>query len=93
MHGGLSDSTIRRELDRRDSPEETARKLVELALQARTGDNATALVVDAIALPTADRFELEAAVNALPIIPAPKSGAVIDGYTPAKCCPTDAPSS
>ena len=81
VHGGLSDSTIRQELDRRASPEETARKLVETALQARIGDNATALVVDLIALPEADQFDLESAVNSLPIIPAPKSGAVIDGYT------------
>lgn len=84
VHGGLSDTTIRQELDRRDSPEETARKLVEIALQARIGDNATALVVDAIELPEADQFDLESAVNALPIIPAPKSGSVINGYTLGK---------
>ena len=84
VHGGLSDSTIREELDRRDAPEETARALVELAVQARIGDNATALVVDAISLPEADRFDFESAANALPIVPAPKSGAVIDGYTLGK---------
>ncbi len=62
------------------APEETARALVEAALHARIGDNATALVVDLIALPDADQSDLESAVNALPIIPAPRSGAVIDGY-------------
>jgi serine/threonine protein phosphatase PrpC len=81
IHGALSDRTIRDELDRRDAPEEAARKLVESALQARIGDNATALVVDVVALPDADRFDLESAVNALPIIPAPRSGTTIDGYT------------
>jgi serine/threonine protein phosphatase PrpC len=81
VHGGLSDRAIRDELDRRDSPPETARKLVEAALQARIGDNATALVVDVVALPDADRFDLESAVNSLPIIPAPRSGAAVDGYT------------
>ena len=80
VHAGLSDSAIRDELDRRDAPEETARRLIERALQARVGDNATALVVDVIALPEADQLDLEAAVNALPIIPAPRSGASIDGY-------------
>jgi serine/threonine protein phosphatase PrpC len=80
VHGALSDRAIRAELDRRDAPEETARKLVESALQARIGDNATALVVDVVALPDADRFDLESTVNTLPIIPAPRSGAAIDGY-------------
>jgi len=81
VHGGVSDRAIRDELDRRDAPEETARKLVEAALAARIGDNATAMVVDVVALPDADQFDLESAVNALPIIPAPKSGAVVDGFT------------
>ena len=81
VHGGLSDAAIRDELDRRDAPRETARKLTDAAQSARTGDNATAVVVDVIALPDADQFDLQSAVNALPIIPAPRSGAVIDGYT------------
>ncbi len=80
VHGAVSDRAIRDELDRRDAPEETARKLVETALQARIGDNATALVVDVVALPDADQFDLQSAVNALPIIPAPRVGATIDGY-------------
>jgi serine/threonine protein phosphatase PrpC len=80
VHGALSDSAIRDELDRRDAPEETTRKLVAIALQGRIGDNATALVVDVVTLPDADRFDLESAVNALPIIPAPRTGANIDGY-------------
>ncbi len=80
VHGALSDRAIRDELDRRDAPGETARKLVQAALQARIGDNATALMVDVVGLPDADRFDLESAVNALPIIPAPRPGAVIDGY-------------
>jgi len=81
VHGGLSDRVLRDELDRRDAPEETARKLVEAALQARIGDNATAVVIDVVGLPNADQFDLEAAVNALPIIAAPRSGVVVDGYT------------
>ena len=84
VHGGVSDRVIRDELDHRDSPRETARRLVKIALQARIGDNATALVVDVAALPDPDQFDLEAAVNALPIIPTPRSGATIDGYTLTK---------
>lgn len=40
------------------------------ALDARIGDNATAI----------DQFEMEAEMRTLPILPAPKSGALIDGY-------------
>lgn len=80
VHGALTDRVIHDELDRRDSSEETARKLVDTALQARIGDNATALVVDVVGLPDADQFDIEAAVNALPIIPAPKAGVTIDGF-------------
>jgi serine/threonine protein phosphatase PrpC len=80
VHGALADRVLRDELDRRGAPEETARKLVAAALQARIGDNATALVVDVVALPDPDQFDLEAAVNALPIIAAPRSGAIVDGY-------------
>ena len=80
VHGGLSDRALRDQLDRRDSPEQTAKTIVAAALAERVGDNATALVVDVVALPDADRFDLESAVNALPIIAAPRVGAVIDGY-------------
>jgi serine/threonine protein phosphatase PrpC len=81
VHGALSDRTIRDALDQRDTPQETARKLVEAALLGRIGDNATAQVVDVLALPDADRFDLEATVNALPIIQAPHPGVGIDGFT------------
>lgn len=81
VHGALSDRAIHDELDRRDAPEEAVRKLVEAALQTRVGDNATALVVDVVELPDADQFDLRAAVDAAPIIAAPRPGARIDGYT------------
>jgi serine/threonine protein phosphatase PrpC len=80
VHGGLSDPTLRDTLNRRDAPEATARHLIDLALQARIGDNATALVVDVTSLPDADQFELQSAVDALPIIPAPRPGVTIDGF-------------
>jgi serine/threonine protein phosphatase PrpC len=84
VHGALSDRAIRMEMDHRAAPEQTSHALVHAALNARMGDNATALVVDVIALPEADQLDLEAAVNALPIIPAPRPGAVIDGYVLGK---------
>ncbi len=81
VHGGLSDVTLRDMLNHRDAPEATARHLVDAAIQARVGDNATALVVDLISLPAADQFDLQAAADRLPIIPTPRSGLTIDSYT------------
>lgn len=80
VHSALSDRALQAELDQRDAAEETARKVVATALEARIGDNATAVVLDVVVLPEADQFDLESAVNALPIIPVPRSGAVVDGY-------------
>jgi serine/threonine protein kinase len=77
----MPDRDLRDELNRRDAPQETARKLVQAALLALTGDNATALVVDVVALPDADQLDIEAGVNALPIVAAPRVGATIDDYT------------
>jgi serine/threonine protein phosphatase PrpC len=84
VHGGLSDAVLRDALNRRDAPEATARDLIATALQARTGDNATALVVDVTSLPAADAFDLQSAIEAMPIIPAPRTGATIDGYVLGK---------
>jgi serine/threonine protein phosphatase PrpC len=81
VHGALSDAALRDELDRRDAARATARRLVETALQGRLGDNATAMVVDVVGLPDADAHDLQSAVDALPIIPAPRPGAIIDGCT------------
>jgi serine/threonine protein phosphatase PrpC len=81
VHGGLSDPVLRDALDRRDAPKATAQDLVDAALQTHVGDNATALVVDVISLPEANQFDLQAAVDAFPIIPAPRPGTTIDGYT------------
>jgi serine/threonine protein phosphatase PrpC len=81
VHGGLSDRHIQEELARRGAPEEAARRLVAAALAARTGDNATALVVDVLDLPPPDQAGLEAAIGSLPIAPAPRPGGEVDGYT------------
>lgn len=80
VHGALSDRTIGAALRRRSGPRETADRLVQAAIDARLGDNATALVIDVIGLPEADRLDLGVTIDALPILPAPRSGAAIDGY-------------
>jgi serine/threonine protein phosphatase PrpC/serine/threonine protein kinase len=80
IHGGVVNRQIAEILARRNAPEETARELVEVGIAARTGDNATALVVDVIGLPPADRSDLAFAAANLPLIAVPKTGATIDGF-------------
>jgi serine/threonine protein phosphatase PrpC len=80
IHGGVSDDTLRAILAQRNSPEETARALVAAGLAARTGDNATALVIDVIGLPPADPADLAFAAAGLALLPVPKAGATIDGF-------------
>jgi serine/threonine protein phosphatase PrpC len=80
VHGALPEAAIAAELGRRAAPEETARRLVAAALATPLGDNATALVLDLLDLPAPDRADLEAAIDARPILPPPKPGAVVDGY-------------
>jgi serine/threonine protein phosphatase PrpC len=80
VHGGLSDAMLAAELGRRGAPEDTARRLVEAALATSVGDNATALVLDLLDLPAPDRADLEAAIDARPIVAPPKRGATVDGY-------------
>jgi serine/threonine protein kinase len=54
--------------------------LVAAALAAGGADNATALVLDVIDLPSADAQELDAVIADLPIPPLPKPGDTVDGY-------------
>jgi hypothetical protein len=80
IHGGVANREITEILARRNAPDETARELVEAGIAARTGDNATALVVDVIGLPPADRSDLAFAAANLPLIAVPKAGATIDEF-------------
>ena len=80
VHGALPDRAIAEELRRRAGPEETAARLVDAAIRTRLGDNATALVLDVLALPEADHVDVATAVEALPINPPPRGGTVVDGY-------------
>ncbi|MDO9708853.1 bifunctional protein-serine/threonine kinase/phosphatase [Paracraurococcus lichenis] len=80
VHGGLADAAIAAELARRGAPEDTARRLVGAALAAGAADNATALVLDLLDLPPPVQADLEAAIDARPILPPPRRGTVVDGY-------------
>jgi serine/threonine protein phosphatase PrpC len=80
VHGYLADRTIADLLRERSAPGDTARALVEVALQSGSTDNCTALVLDVVRLPTAESAEVGTAIAQLPLIPTPTVGEVIDGF-------------
>jgi serine/threonine protein phosphatase PrpC len=80
VHGALSDQRLQELLGERTPPEESARSLVDAALAAGNNDNTTALVLDVVDLPPADRDELTHSISSLPILDLPSSGDVIDDF-------------
>jgi serine/threonine protein phosphatase PrpC len=80
VHGFLTDERIAEILRERSAPEDTAAALVTGALQSGSTDNCTALVVDVVALPTAQSADISAAMLRLPVIPVPMVGETIDGF-------------
>jgi serine/threonine protein phosphatase PrpC len=80
VHGSLAAETIADILRERVSSEDTARALVEAALQADSTDNCTALVLDVVGLEIADSAEIGANIAQLPLIPVPLGGDTIDGF-------------
>jgi serine/threonine protein phosphatase PrpC len=80
VHGSLTDERIGEILSERSAPEDTARALVAAAIQSGSADNCTALVLDVVALPSADSADIGAAIKTLPIIPVPTGGETIDGF-------------
>ena len=80
VHGVLPDHRLQLLLSQRTSPEESARALVDAAADAGSSDNMTALVLDVVDLPPADRDELTHAIATLPILDLPEPQAVIDDF-------------
>ena len=80
VHGALSKREIHGVLARRAAPQETARELVDRAAAGSDADNATALVLDILALPSGQFADLKLAVEDQPLRVPPASGAVIDDY-------------
>ncbi|MBY6242312.1 bifunctional protein-serine/threonine kinase/phosphatase [Methylosinus sp. Sm6] len=81
VHGALRDVELRAFMAERRSPQETAERIVEAALAAGDGDNATALVIDIVDLPSADESALARVFESLPIREPPKIGESVDGFT------------
>lgn len=80
VHTALSASAIGQSLSQNRSPQEIATALVAAALQHSSQDNVSAMVVDILQLPPADKSFLEAAVDELPLLPVPKISDVVDGF-------------
>ncbi len=80
VHGTLSRREIHAVLARRAAPKETAEQLVEHAAASTDSDNATALVLDILALPETQFADLELATADQPLRQPPASGDVIDDY-------------
>lgn len=80
VHATLDASRLKALLAERSAPEEAARRIVDEALAARSQDNATALVLDALAVPSAERVDLETLVADMPILELPKPGDEVDGF-------------
>ncbi|MDE2166177.1 MAG: bifunctional protein-serine/threonine kinase/phosphatase [Alphaproteobacteria bacterium] len=80
VHGVLGDAAIADILRERSAPGDTARALVKAALEADSGDNCTALVLDVVRLPTADSADIGATIQQLPVGPVPVTGETIDGF-------------
>lgn len=80
VHGVMTDKQLQKILDERGSPDEGAQRIVAAAMKAGSQDNATALVVDVLALPPPDRSVLEEAIEALQILELPDVGETIDDF-------------
>ncbi|WP_040847256.1 bifunctional protein-serine/threonine kinase/phosphatase, partial [Nitrospirillum viridazoti] len=80
VHGVLSSRDLARLTSGEPTPEAASQEMVAAALSAGSHDNATALVIDVVALPPADQGELADLTAELPILPVPKPGDVVDGY-------------
>ena len=80
VHGVLSHKEIHAVLARRAAPGETAQQLVERGTAGTDSDNATAIVLDILALPSTQFVDMELAVAEQPLRSAPSSGTIVDGY-------------
>ncbi len=80
VHGALREAELAQLLAERTVPQESARRIVERALDGGSHDNATALVVDVLSVPSAERVDLELAAAALPLPEAPRAGDTVDGF-------------
>lgn len=80
VHGSLSARRLEKLLGARNSAEADAQAIVETALAAGSQDNATAVVLDIVALPGFDHDSIAGDLARLPILDPPSAGESIDGF-------------
>ncbi len=80
VHAFLTDDSIAEIARERSAPGDTARALVAAALDSGSTDNCTALVMDVVALPTAESADIGTAIMRLPLRPVPIDGETVDGF-------------
>jgi serine/threonine protein phosphatase PrpC len=80
VHGALTHQLIHAILAKRAAPEETAARLVDDASAGTDSDNATALVLDILALPDTQFADMQLKIADQPLRNAPASAAIVDDY-------------
>ncbi len=80
VHGFLSEPTIAEILRDRSAPQDTANALVAAAIEADGTDNATALVLDVVALPAVGSVDISTTIQQLSVRPVPIAGESVDGF-------------
>jgi len=84
VHAALSPARIGAILAQNASAEASAQMLAEAAIEAGSGDNATAVLLDIVRLPAPDHDGILAGLSALSFVEPPRPGESIDGYA-AEC--------
>ncbi len=80
VHGTLSAKRLEKLMGARNSAEADAQAIVGAALAGGSQDNATAVVLDIVALPAVDHDSVAGDIDRLPILNPPDEGDSIDGF-------------
>jgi serine/threonine protein phosphatase PrpC len=80
VHSVLGHQALSRLIAGRGSSQADADSIVATALKAGTRDNATALVIDVVAVPSVDHDAIAAEMDDLPLQPPPEAGQTVDGF-------------
>lgn len=80
VHGSLSAKRLEKLLGARNSADADAAAIVEAALDAGSQDNASAIVLDIVALPSVDHDSVAGEIARLPILDPPVQGDSVDGF-------------
>ncbi len=80
IHGVLREAELRVRLADGAEAQVSADRLLEAAIEKGSQDNLTALIIDVLDVPAADRDLLEEGIDTLPLLPLPRAGETVDGF-------------